>query len=155
HAGVADSDRHDVAADATNVLLVATGRGDHLWRTQGKCWKRTIEVDQIFEPRSLSAGNAASAMGNVEGCDHAPSDCFAVQQGLVASGLLDGVANRMAEIENHAQAVFAFVLVDDGCFHPDGCSDDSFKSFGVACEDLVCVFLHEAHERTVANDAGL
>jgi len=152
---VANSDRDDEAADTADVFLVASRGSNDAGGPQVERGERAVEMDEVFDPGSLCAGNTATTVGDEEGCDHAPADRFAVKQDFVARNLLDGVPDRVAEIENHAQAVFALVLVDDRGFHADRRGDHFFKRFRVACEDIVSVLLHEAEERAVADDSGL
>ena len=62
---------------------------------------------------------------------HAPGDGFAVEELLVVGGGLDGVADGVAEVEDHAQAGFFFVLADDVGFDADAGGDD----VGEGCRD--------------------
>ena len=52
--------------------------------------------------------------------DGAPGDGLAVQQTLVACGGLDGVAERVAEVEDHTHVRFALVGSDDIGLDLDG-----------------------------------
>ena len=50
---------------------------------------------------------------------HAPGYRFAVEELLVVGGGFDGVADGVAEVEDHAQAGFFFVFADDVGFDAD------------------------------------
>ncbi len=69
-------------------------------------------------------GDAAAGERDVEGGDGAPGDGFAVEELAVVGGGLDGVADGVAEVEDHAQAGFFFVLGDDFGFDADAGGDD-------------------------------
>ena len=56
--------------------------------------------------------------------DAAPGDRFAVQELAVVGGGLDGVADGVAEVEDHAQAGFLLVLADDLGLDADAGGDD-------------------------------
>ena len=58
----------------------------------------------------LFVGDAAAVERDVEGGDRAPGDGFAVEELAVVGGGLDGVADGVAEVEDHAEAGFLFVL---------------------------------------------
>ena len=55
------------------------------------------------------AVGSAHAERDVGGGDHPPGNRFAVQQAPVASFSLKRVSNRMAKVQNAAQAIFALV----------------------------------------------
>jgi len=112
-------------------------------------------MDEVFDACGLSTGNAATAVGNIEGGDHTPADGFAVQQDFVFRDLFNGVADSMTEVEDHAQAVLAFVFVYYRGFHADGCGDHFFKRLRVTSEDVVSMIFHEAHEGSIPDDSGL
>ena len=73
----------------------------------------------IFSMRSASssAGSSRAHAADVERREHAPGDGFAVQQFFVSGGCFDGVADGVAEVEDHAQAGFALVDADDFSLH--------------------------------------
>ena len=68
---------------------------------------------------------------DVEGGDAAPGDGFAVEELLVVGGGFDGVADGVAEVEDHAQAGFFFVFADDVGFDADAGGDYVGEGFGV------------------------
>ena len=55
-------------------------------------------------------------------------------------GGLDGVADGVAEVEDHAQAGFFLIFADDVGFDADGGGDDVGEGGGVAGEDLAAFF---------------
>jgi len=73
---------------------------------------------------------------------------------LVVGGGFDGVADGVAEVEDHAEAGFFFVFADDIGFDADAGGDDAGESGGFACEDGFGVLLHVAEELCIVDDAG-
>ena len=92
--------------------------------------------------------------GYVEGGDAAPGYGFAVEELFVVGGGFDGVADGVAEVEDHAQAGLFFVFADDVGFDADGGGYDAGEGGGVSCEDGVGVLFHVAEEFCVVDDAG-
>ena len=75
--------------------------------------------------RSASSAVISAAVdGDVEGGEHAPGDGFAVQELRVVGGGFDGVAEGVAEVEDHAEAGFALVGGDDVGLDADAGGDD-------------------------------
>ena len=64
-------------------------------------------------------GDGFAGNGYVEGGDAAPGYGFAVEELFVVGGGFDGVADGVAEVEDHAQAGFFFVFADDVGFDAD------------------------------------
>ncbi len=79
--------------------------------------------------------------GDVEGGDGAPADGFAVEELLVVGGGLDGVADGVAEVEDHAEAGLFFVFADDVGLDPDGGGDDLRQGcrVGVLFGGVTCI----------------
>ena len=77
---------------------------------------------------------------------------------LVVGGGFDGVADGVAEVEDHAEAGFFFVFADDVGFDADGGGDYFGQGFGVGVsfrvEDGCGVLFHVAEELGVVDDAG-
>ena len=71
-------------------------------------------MNQTFHSRGLCTRNRLAPVRNVERSNHAPPNCFAVQQNLVTRGLLNGMTHRMAKVQNHAQSVLAFIAIYHG-----------------------------------------
>jgi hypothetical protein len=98
----------------------------------------------------------------VEGGDGTPGDGFAVEELLVVGSGFDGVAEGVAEVEDHAQAGLFFVLFDDAGFDADGggyyVGEGSFFFFLGAVlfgEDGGGVFFEVGEELCIVDDAGL
>src|SRR6185437_11438176 len=91
----------------------------------------------------------------MSGSDRAPAYGFAVEKLFVASGGLDGVADGVAVVEDHAQAGLALVVGDDVGLDADAGGDDVGERFGVSAEDGVGVLLHVFEELWIADDPGL
>jgi len=112
-------------------------------------------VDEVFQALKLAGGDRAALTRDRESGDHAPADGFAMQQEFIAGGLLEGVAYRVAEIEDHAQAVFALVAVHHAGLDADGRGDHFLEGLGVAGQDRIGILFQEADQGAVADDAGL
>ena len=106
--------------------------------------KRTIEIDQALHPLRLAAGDRPALPREIKRGHHAPAHRFAVEQHFVARRLLDGVADRMAEIQNHAQARFALVPVHHVGLHADRSGDHLLQRLRVAAQHFVDMLLHES-----------
>src|ERR1700728_1724138 len=155
HAGIANADGQNKPSYSADVLFVAAGRGTHFSCLQRERRQRAVQMDQILEPVELAGGDGAALMRQEQSRDHAPANGFAMQQGFVAGGLLERVADRVTEIENHAEAIFAFVAMDDTGLHTDGRDNHLFERLGIAAQTLVDVLFHEADQAAVADDACL
>ncbi len=117
--GGADGGGEDVGAFAAAVLLVAVGEGYEFGGGGFEGGQGAVAEDGFGDAVGLRGGDGATAEGDVEGGDAAPGDGFAVEELLVVGGGLDGVAEGVAEVEDHAEAEFFFVLVDDVGFDAD------------------------------------
>ncbi len=76
---------------------------------------------------------------------------------LVAGGGLDGVADGVAEVEDHAEAGLFFVFADDVGFDADRGGYDAGEGFCVGTffvEQGIGILFHEAEEAGVVDDAG-
>src|SRR6185437_13921259 len=124
YAGIADFDGENESADPSYIFLVGASCCNQLGGAKVECGKGTVEMNQVLKARGLCAGNAFAPMCDVECGNHAPAHRFTMQQCLVACCLFNGVANRVAEIQDHTQAVFALIAIDDRGFHADRCGDD-------------------------------
>ena len=81
-------------------------------------------TDDALDAVVLGDGDEAAALGDGDGGEHAPGDGFAVEELLVVGGGFDGVAEGVAEVEEHAEAGFALVGGDDVGLHADAGGDD-------------------------------
>ena len=77
-----------------------------------------------------------------------------MQELFVVGGGFDGVADGVAEVEDHAQAGFFFVFADDVGFDANRGGDDASERGWLTAEDGVGVSLHETEEFCVVDDAG-
>ena len=114
-----------------------------------------VAEDEVADAGVLGGGDGLAGEGYVEGSDGAPGYGFAVEELLVAGGGFDGVADGVAEVEDHAEAVLFFVLTDDIGFDADGGGYDFGEGGGVAGEDEAGILLHVGEEAWVVDDAGL
>ena len=75
--------------------------------------------------------DAAAVERDVQRGDAAPGDRLAVEELAVVGGGLDGVADGVAEVEDHAQAGFLLVLADDVGLDADAGGDDRARRAGI------------------------
>ncbi len=153
--GFADGFGEDEAARAGAVFLVAGGGGEELVRRGAEARQRAVSVDDGADAVHLLLREEAAHAGKLSGCEHAPADGFAVEQGSVICHSFDGMTEGMAVVEDHAEAAFALIESDDFGFHANGGGDDSGEGGVIGCEDGLCVAFHVGEERGVANDACL
>ena len=156
--GGADGGGEDVGAFAAAVFLVAVGEGYEFGGGGLERREWAVAEDEVGHAGALVVRDGAAAEGYVEGGDASPGDGFAVEELLVVGGGLDGVAEGVAEVEDHAEAEFFFVLVDDVGFDADGGGDDVGESFyllraGPFGEDGGGVFFEVGEEFGVEDDA--
>lgn len=153
--GFADGSGEDEGAGAAALLFVAVGEGYEGGGTGFEGGDGAVAEDQIAHAGVLGGGDGLAGEGYVKGGDGAPGYGFAVEELLVAGGGFDGVADGVAEVEDHAEAVLFFVLTDDVGFDADGGGYDFGEGGGVAGEDEVGVLFHVGEEAWVVDDAGL
>jgi len=84
--------------------------------------------------------------------EDAPGDGFAMEKAAVAGERFEGVSEGMAEVEDFAEAGFAFVAADDGGFGGDAARDDEVERGRVAAKESVEAILEIAVEGRVADD---
>ena len=84
-------------------------------------------MNQLFKPVELARRDGPAPAREIKRGDHAPAHGLAMQQDFVARDLLNGVSHSVAEIQNHAQAVFALIVIHDAGFHADGCGNHFFE----------------------------
>ena len=89
-----------------------------------KAGEWAVAEDEICKLVGIFFGDGLAGAGYVERGDHAPADGFAVQELLVVGGGFDGVADGVAEVQDHAQAGLFFVVADDVGFDADAGGDD-------------------------------
>ena len=117
----------DEGAAAAALLFVAGGEGDEFGGIGAEGWDRAVAEDQVRHAGEFFVGDPATVERDVEGGDAAPGDCFAVEEFAVVGGGLDGVADGVAEVEDHAEAGFFLVLGDYVGFDLDGGGDDPLE----------------------------
>ena len=88
----------------------------------------------------------------MESRDHAPGDRFPVEQRMITTGRLDRMAERVAEIENHAHAKFPFILAYYIGLNPDGGGDHFLERCRIALVDGFAVTFNEAEKRRIADE---
>lgn len=109
----------DEGADAAAVLLVAGGEGYEFGGGGFEGGERAVAEDELRDAVGFFGLDGVAGDGDVEGGEGAPAYGFAVEELLVVGGGFDGVADGVAEVEDHAEAVLFFVLADDVGFDAD------------------------------------
>ena len=146
----------DVGSFAAAVLFVGVGEGYQFGGGGFEFGEWAVAEDEGGDAGGFFFGDGAAAAGYVEGGDAAPGDGFAVEELFVVGGGFDGVAEGVAEVEDHAQAGLFFVLLDYVGFDADG--GGYYVGEGVLagffCEDGVGVFFEVGEEFGVVDDAG-
>src|SRR4051812_9759193 len=77
--GGSDARGENEGPSAAAVLLVGFGQCDELFRGGAECGKRAVAEDKRAATVELGLGDALAGEREVQGCDHAPRDRFAVQ----------------------------------------------------------------------------
>src|SRR5277367_1902752 len=91
----------------------------------------------------------------LQSCQHSPGNRLTMQKLAVTRDSLDGMADSVPEVQNHAQAGFSLVNSNDIGFHPYRCRDDIFQRLAVASKTCLGVALHEEKKARIANHACL
>ena len=116
----ADPCGQDEGAGAAAVLFVACGEGYELSGGGFEGRERAVAEDELGDAVSIFCSDRVAGAGYVEGGDAAPGYGFAVEKLLVVGGGFDGMADGVAEVEDHAEAGLFFVLCHDVGFDADG-----------------------------------
>ena len=159
--GASDGGGEDEGAAATALLLVGAGEGDEPGggglRRGGDLERRdgAVAEDKVGHSGEVFRGDEGAVEREVQRGDRTPRNRLAMQQLAVVRGRLDGVADGVAEVQDHAQAGLLLVLADDLGLDADAGGDDLLQGGGVSRQDGVAVLLHEAEEGWVADDGGL
>src|ERR1700751_1967135 len=112
---------------------------------------RSISKDRALDSISISWRNCFAHPSQLESRKHSPRNSLAMQQLLVIGHSLNGVTDRMAEVQNHPQAGFSFVYANNVSLHANGSRDDIFESFTVAAKNGITVAFHKTKEACIAN----
>ena len=94
------------------------------------------QLQHALDARDVGGADPAESLRHVGGEQHAGADGFAVQPGRVVGGALDGVAERVAEIEQRAIAALVLVARDDFGLDLAGALDGVRERGGVARQQL-------------------
>ena len=154
----AEVGREDEGEDAGAGFFVAGGEGDEACCGNAEGGERAVAEDELLDAGGGCGGEGVAGDGEAGGGDHAPADGLAVEEFAVAGGGFDGVAEGVAEVEDHAEAGLALVGGDDVCLDADAGGDDVGNGFWVGgvggVEDGVCVALEKAEEFGRADDGS-
>ena len=86
-----------------------------------------MRADERARPRGLFARHQLTLLRDGQRDQHAPAYGLAVQQLAVLGHGLDGVADGVPQVEDHAQAAFALVEPDDLGLDRDGSGYNLFE----------------------------
>src|ERR1035438_9611815 len=86
---------------------------------------------------------------------HAPSNGLAVQQSLVAGHLLQRMANRVPQVQDHSEAGLALVDIHHLGLHADRRCNHFFQRLRVPPQHIFGMLLHKAQQRPVADNPRL
>ncbi len=118
--------------------------------------RQTECLQERLHPGGERGIHAAKPFRQPGGADHADGHRVAVQQLAVAGKRLEGVAERMAEVQHGPQpALLAFVLFDHAGFQPAAAGDHRNQHAVVALAQGGRVVLKIAEELGVENHAVL
>jgi hypothetical protein len=94
-------------------------------------------------------------MAEESGGDHAPGDGFAVLVAAVPGCAFEGMGESVAEIEDFAEAGFAFIAADDAGFDLDIARDELAECRAIAPQNPFHVSFEQCEHRGVGNDGVL
>src|SRR5712664_1946168 len=87
--------------------------------------------------------------------DQAPGDGFPVPVAAVVRDAFESVGEGMAEIQNFAEAGFAFIAADDTRLDLDVLRDESAECRTITAQDIFQIFLKHREHGCVRNDGVL
>src|SRR5882762_2071327 len=87
--------------------------------------------------------------------DHAPSHCFPMRVVAVVRDAFKGVGEGMAEIQNFAEAGFAFIAADDTRLDLDVLRDEPAECCAITTQDTFQVLLKHREHGCVRNNGVL
>ena len=134
--GAADFAAQDQAQLAPASLLIRThdvqqSRGCGVWQSR----KRTETAHEPLDSGGALGRQQAHACGQPRCGDHSPTDGFPVQIVAIRRGRFKGMGESMAEIEDFAQAGFAFIAAYHFRLGLDAARDHEIESLGVAIRE--------------------
>ncbi len=94
-------------------------------------------------------------MAEEGGGDHAPGDGFAVLVAAIGGDALESVSEGVAEIQDFAQAGFAFIAADDAGLDGDIARDKSRERLRIALENFGEIAFEEFEHAGVGDDGVL
>src|ERR1019366_1410877 len=86
---------------------------------------------------------------------HAPANRLTMQQSLVAGHLLQRMANRVPQVQDHSEAGLALVDIHHFGLHADRRSNHFFQRLRVPPQHIFGMLLHKAQQRPVADNPRL
>ena len=110
------------------------------------------DVDAVSDGESVLIGGV---MQHIEEAGIHSGDSFAVQPFTVAQAVLDGVAERVAEVQDGSLSGLALVFGDDFGFQLAGAANRERQHLGVALQQRSHVGLEPVEEVAVADRAIL
>jgi len=144
HDGVGDALADDCLADAleqdpadgagADLLIDEGGVEDGAGVEAGGGFGQAEAADEGLLALEVGVRQQAEFGGDDAGGAHADGDGFAVEVGPVAGDGLDGVADRVAVVQEGAAAGFAFIFGDDGGLDGDRAGDQVGRGEGRAID---------------------
>src|SRR6266446_798644 len=117
--------------------------------------QRSEAADERDDAGNIVGARQAKCMAEERRGDHAPGHGFAVLVAAVARDAFESVREGMAEIQNFAEARFAFIAADDPRLDLDVAGDKLAERRAIATQDMFQVFLEHREHRGIGNDGVL
>ena len=112
-------------------------------------------ANQLFDAEKIRCTEQPHRNADIRCPDHTNRNCFAVAIARVARLLLDGVCNRMTEVQDAAQPPLALVLPHDIRLDLTGARNHMRRRGGFESKDIRAVLLKPRKEVRVTDDAVL
>src|SRR6266849_587444 len=98
--------------------------------------QRSETADERDNARNIVGARQAKFMAEERRGDHAPGDGFTVLVAAVACDAFESVREGMAEVQDFAEAGFAFIAADDTRFDLDVARDELVEHGTIATQDI-------------------
>src|SRR5262249_38479619 len=118
-------------------------------------WKWTERREHAPDASRGRRRQSRPSSGYLKGGGNSPGDGFAVFELSISSGRLEGVAERVPEVEQPPAAARAQVITDDRRLDRDRSGDEIHQRFLVSSQDLRDVPLRPLGQRRVGDPGRL
>ena len=92
---------------------------------------------------AIGCRNESARCGDANGGKHPPRDRLAMQQLFVLRGRLNRMAERVPEIQNHAQSRLALISINHICLHTHAGRHDISENLRVTCKNAFTLTLEQ------------